>query len=384
MPGPWPRWAMSFGLLVAAMAAGPAAAQNSVRWCADQTESAASERIAACSTLLKSRISGKPAGVAYALRGLAYLDRGDIPNGIADLDKAVQFAPDFAPAYQNRGNAWYARGNFGRAIADYDMAIKLDPNTASAYANRATVRRDVGYTDGAMEDYAKAISLDPRNARPYASRGQLYLQQHNYSRAVADFEQAVRLSPSEANFMLLGKAQLGAGDFSRALYAYAEAARIEPQDVAPINAQANVYARKGEFDKALALYDRALHIDPNAPSTYRARAEAYYAKGERKRALKEIDRVLKFTWTVDALKLRAQWRLADGDLNGASSDLDHIDKIDPDGSSSAMLRGAVAARKKDYATALSAFNKVLIENPNDSFALSERGLVYAAKADEGR
>ena len=215
MPRPWPRWAMSVGLLAAAMAAGPARAQNSVRWCADQTESAANERIAACSALLKTRISGKPMGVAYALRGLAYLDRGDIPNAIGDLDKAVNLAPDFAPAYQNRGNAWYGRGNFGRAISDYDMAIKLDPSAASAYANRATVRRDVGYTDGAMEDYARAISLDPRNGRPYTSRGELYLQQHNYSRAVADFEQAVRLSPNEANFMLLGKAQFAAGDFSR-------------------------------------------------------------------------------------------------------------------------------------------------------------------------
>src|SRR5690349_22560481 len=93
MPRPWPRWAMSLGLLAAAMAAGSACAQNSVRWCADQTESAASERIAGCSALLKTRISGKPMVVAYSLRGLAYLDRCDIPNGIADLDKAVLLAP---------------------------------------------------------------------------------------------------------------------------------------------------------------------------------------------------------------------------------------------------------------------------------------------------
>ena len=99
-------------------------------------------------------------GVAYALRGLAYLDRGDIAHAIADLNQAVALAPDFAPAYQNRGNAWYARGNFGQAIADYDETIKLDPNSPSPYVNRATVRRDLGYTDGALEDYQKAI--EPR------------------------------------------------------------------------------------------------------------------------------------------------------------------------------------------------------------------------------
>lgn len=55
-------------------------------------------RIAACTGLLNSgRLHGKPEGVAYALRGLAYLDRGDIPHAIGDLDQAVKLAPDFAP-----------------------------------------------------------------------------------------------------------------------------------------------------------------------------------------------------------------------------------------------------------------------------------------------
>ena len=82
--------------------------------------------------LNSGRLRGSPAGVAYALRGLAYLDRGDIAHAIADLNQAVALAPDFAPAYQNRGNAWYARGNYGQAIADYDATIKLDPNSAVA------------------------------------------------------------------------------------------------------------------------------------------------------------------------------------------------------------------------------------------------------------
>ena len=107
--------------------------------CATQTENLASAAHRRLHRLLSpGRLHGKPAGVAYALRGLAYLDRGDIAHAIADLNQAVALAPDFAPAYQNRGNAWYARGNFGQALADYDTAIKLDPNSPSPYVNRAT------------------------------------------------------------------------------------------------------------------------------------------------------------------------------------------------------------------------------------------------------
>ena len=142
------------------------------RACATQAQDLATERIAACTHILQSgRLKGTPLGVAYGLRGLAFLDRGDIPHAIADLNQAVELAPDFAPAYQNRGNAWYARGNYGQAIADYDTTIKLDPNSPSPYVNRAAVRRDLGYVDGAMEDYQKAISLGADRASPYSGRG---------------------------------------------------------------------------------------------------------------------------------------------------------------------------------------------------------------------
>src|SRR5690348_18514009 len=94
--------------LVAACAspAATAAQTRDLRDCATQTQSLADQRIAACTKLLNSgRLKGKPLGVTYGLRGLAYLDRGDVPHAIGDLNNAIQIAPDFAPAYQNRGNA---------------------------------------------------------------------------------------------------------------------------------------------------------------------------------------------------------------------------------------------------------------------------------------
>src|SRR5215831_1209224 len=102
--------------------------------CSTQTEIQAELRIAACSALIAGgRLNGEAAGFAHAVRGLAYLDNGDIPHAIADLDRAIKLAPNFAPAYENRGNAWYARGNHAQALADYDAAIRIDPHLPSPY-----------------------------------------------------------------------------------------------------------------------------------------------------------------------------------------------------------------------------------------------------------
>ncbi len=216
--------AVSLVVLAATWPSGARAQAQTARSCATQTEKLASERIAACTAVLGSgRLHGKPEGVAYALRGLAYLDRGDIAHAIADLNQAVALAPDFAPAYQNRGNAWYVRGNYGEALADYDTAIKLDANSPSPYLNRATLRRDLGETAGALEDYQKAISLGANSARLYSGRGQLYLRQHDYTRALADFDRALQLESNATNYMLRGKTRQESGDLDRALADYAEA-----------------------------------------------------------------------------------------------------------------------------------------------------------------
>ena len=355
------------------------------RMCTTQTETLSNERIAACTRIMNtSRLQGKPLGVAYGLRGLAFLDRGDIPHAIADLNRAVELAPDFAPAYQNRGNAWYARGNYGQALADYDKTIALDPNSPSPYVNRAAVRRDLGYNDGALEDYQKAINLRANHAGSYSGRGQLYLRQKDYARAVGDFDHSVRLDPSADNYMLRAKAHEASGELDAALHDYQEASRLHPKNVAPLNAQAALWHKKGNLDKAIAALDRAVPLDDNPSLTYRMRAEAYRDKGDRKHAYADIGRALKFSWSVNGLKVRGHLRLQDGDSDGALHDADSMLKIEADNLDAIALRALAYASKKDYARALPDLNKIIATDANNVLAFAARGQVYLAKNDGAR
>src|ERR1043166_37853 len=336
---------------------------HEARMCATQAEDIADQRIAACTNLLRAgRLRGEPEGVAYALRGLAYLDRNDVAHAIGDLNQAITLAPEFAPAYQNRGNAWYARGNYGAAMSDYDMTIKLDPNTASPYVNRATLRRDLGNANGALDDFAKALSINPRHPGAYSGRGELYLRQKNYNRAAADFDSALRLAPNLHNHMLRAQAREEAGNLDLALADYREASRLDSKNVPALTAEAGVLRKKGDFDKAIAANNRALAVDDKRPSTYKLRAEAYAAKGQRKLAMADIGRALKFTWTTDLLKTRAALRLDDGDMAGVVHDTEAMLKADPNNADALALQGVAYSRKKDYTHALAAFDKAIAAN----------------------
>ena len=87
--------AASLAAIAAALPFGAVAQAPSreAQLCATQTESQAEQRIAACTSMLGSgRLHGKQEGIAYELRGLAYLDRGDIAHAIADLNQAITLA----------------------------------------------------------------------------------------------------------------------------------------------------------------------------------------------------------------------------------------------------------------------------------------------------
>lgn len=65
----------------------------------------------------------------------------------------------------------------------------------------------------------------------------------------------------------------------------------------------------------------------------------------------------------DAIITRATRDLADGKIDEAAADAQLAEKLDPTNPETANLFGIVAIKKKDYAEAVSQFNRALTENP---------------------
>lgn len=78
-------------------------------------------------------ISNKTAE-GYLQSGIACYQKGDLPQAISDLTKAIEINPNFAQAYYNRGIAYYSSNKFDEAIRDYDksQSINFDPERARA------------------------------------------------------------------------------------------------------------------------------------------------------------------------------------------------------------------------------------------------------------
>ena len=87
-----------------------------------------------------------------------------------------QDEPKDAKFYVDRGIAYGEKGEYDQAIADFNRALEVDPKSASAYYNRGIGYWRKGQRDLAISDYTKALGINPKDADAYYYRGIAYAE----------------------------------------------------------------------------------------------------------------------------------------------------------------------------------------------------------------
>ena len=160
----------------------------------------------------------RPRAVDYFGRAMDYYTLHNYASAIADLDRAIALAPDFALAYLLRANARLKNAEMDRlsrdtkrenilpemagqttkmvtaeVMADLDHVIELSPRMAIAHYNKGNMLlRNSDYTS-ALSAYTRAIELKPDFGEAYYNRGYIYLKLGNKDAGVADLSKAGEL-----------------------------------------------------------------------------------------------------------------------------------------------------------------------------------------------
>ncbi len=210
----------------------------------------------------------------------------DYRGSLADYNRAIQLAPNYAVIYNYRGRLKGERlQDIQGELADYNRAIQLDPKFAGAYYNRGMLKRDrLQDNQGGLADFNRAIQLDPNFTFAYAARGMLkYIKLQDIQGALADFNRTLQLDPNFADtyffrgalkYTELQDIQGALADFNRTL-------RLKPQ-FAP------AYAARGLL-KYGHLQDRAGGI-----ADMQRAAKLYQQQGAVKSYQETIDQLQKW------------------------------------------------------------------------------------------
>lgn len=150
----------------------------------------------------------------------------------------------------------------------------------------------------------------------------------------------------------LGNVLRASGDLDRAIAAYDEAIRRDPNYVPPYNNRALAFANKNEFDRAIADYTAAIRLDPGRATTYRNRAAAYHTIGDAARAIADHDAAIRLDPAdVRSYAARGYFHLSRGAADRADVDANEAIRRDPGQPAGFEARAFVAFWRGDFAAA---------------------------------
>jgi tetratricopeptide (TPR) repeat protein len=329
-------------------------------------------QIAAVDALV-ARYADQP--LAYYVRGLVYIEQGNLESAIVDFSDAIRLNPNYAEAYSNRGLARYEQGDLESAIADFTDAIGLDANLAQAYVNRGTARYNQGELESAIADFTNAIDLDTTLGEAYYNRAIARYDQSDLDGAIADFSDAIRFNSNLAEaYYNRGRARYDQGDLDDAISDYNEAIRLDTTFAEAYTNRGIARYDQGDLDGAIADYNEAVRLDPTLAEAYSNRGRARYDQGDLDDAIADF---------TDAIRLNPNLAVAysnrgsaygdQGNLGNAIADFNQAIDLNPNYADAYYNRGFARYQEGDEEGAIEDYNNAIRLNPNYAEAYVNRG-----------
>lgn len=157
-------------------------------------------KVDVCSALLEEETDPDAKARYLVHRGIAHSMAGKNDKAIADLDKAIQLAPDYDDAHAVRARTNFYLGKFSEVISDTEMAVSLgrELQTASRLSYAISLERS-DRLDAALEQFDRAYAESDaavdklkfnhryHQGRAYDKAGQLEPAIEAYSRAIMNY-----------------------------------------------------------------------------------------------------------------------------------------------------------------------------------------------------
>jgi len=211
--------------------------------------------------------------IAWANKGLAFLQRQDYGNALKCFEKWTEIRPRLPVAWENRGRALIHLGNFGDALESLQKAVDLGPEVWSAWDNRGRALLNTQSYDAAIASFNRALALKPDDRDAGLLKGICYLRLGRHEDALVCFEEFLQYAPHHVEALAekaIALYELGKLDEAASIIGGLLAA--DPGNLGLMNLRAMVLSRSGDQEKAISICSEILAMEPEAGFAYFNRA----------------------------------------------------------------------------------------------------------------
>jgi tetratricopeptide (TPR) repeat protein len=199
---------------------------------------------------------------AYAYLGLSKDQMGK--NGIVELLKAVELAPDLALPHFTLGMHWLAKADSGMALNEFERAVEIDPENPAIIAQIGAAYEATGDLPDAFQAYRAAAEINPQDPKFWLLLAQISLK-HEYEvseLALPAARNALVLNPLDASSLdALGYGYYLLGDMNFAEKYLHRAVELDPSLAAAQYHLGLLKYQQDESEAAIAAFKIAQELD---------------------------------------------------------------------------------------------------------------------------
>ena len=313
---------------------------------------------------------------AHAGLGNAYFfGQQDYENARAELQKAIDVEPNFAPAYNMLGYSHSALSDYPAAEKAFKKYIELVPNDPNPYDSYGELLMKTGKFDESIVQYRKALSVDPHFVGSHFGIAANLMYQGKHDQAIAEAQKldAAGQNDADRRLALFTKALVYAdqGKNDAALKEiqkeYALAAKIGDSATMSGDAETmgDILLNAGKPDEARQRFDQALSLVAKSSRSQEVKDDATLAHHY------NLGRVALAKKDLTTAKTEAEAYLAGAKAKDNGSRIREAHK----------LVGKIAIKEKNYDQAVAELAQA---NQQDPSVLYATGLAYQGKGDQAK
>ena len=304
-----------------------------------------------------------------------------------------------AREYQTRPDNLFH--DFQTAAELYEQAIALDPNFALAHARLSAVTSQIYHwfePTEARKQKARTEAIESLRLQPSLGEGDaalglyLYYAEADFEGALREFDLAARALPNDGDVGLyIAAVKRREGQLSEAIGAYEHALAIDPRNQVTLYDASQTYFGLRDWNNALRGLDRVLALAPDSVNVkiQRGYTEFFWKGGTSpiKAALESIPGSL----DPDGIVTFARWDVSLMDRDPAAAEkalaacrLDTISSQPGVPLPKSYLQACIdlvrqdkTGAQKNFEAARPAFEKTVIDSPQDATRHAQLGLLYA-------
>ena len=283
-----------------------------------------------------------------------------------------------------RAAAYLGKQDTQRARDSFSQALKLDPAFFPAAANLAQLDLKANQPAAARQRFEGILKADPKHLNAMLAIADLSLRSKDEKAYVSWLEKAATTHPQAMQpRAALARYLLAKGDKNKALTAAREAVNVQPDNPAALDLLGTIQLALGDIPNALGTYRKLVERQPDQAAPLAKLATAQIVSKNLADARKSLQEALR----IQPDFLDAQMML--GGVEIQSSRFDDAQKLarqiqaqHPGNPAGFILEGDTAFTRKDYPSALAAFERASKLDPSSAVLIRQLQVFNALQRPE--